>query len=55
MTELLKGIGPSAYVRDLAVWWRFYEKLLGLEIARAMSEDAKDITVAYKGGCPSAR
>ena len=50
MAELLQGIGPAAYVRNLAASRRFYEELLGLEIARVMSEDAKNIAVAYKAG-----
>jgi len=50
MTELLKGIGPAAYVRDLAMSRRFYEELLGLEIGRVISEGAKEIAVAYKAG-----
>ena len=50
MTELLKGIGPAPYVRDLAVSRRFYEELLGLEIGRIMSNGPKEIAIAYKAG-----
>jgi catechol 2,3-dioxygenase-like lactoylglutathione lyase family enzyme len=50
MTEMLRGIGPAAYVRDLAKARQFYEGLLGLETARIMSRNAREIAVAYKAG-----
>ena len=50
MTERLIGIGPAAYVRDLAASRRFYEGLLGLEVKRVMRRAEREIAVAYAAG-----
>ncbi|HUK59276.1 MAG TPA: VOC family protein [Stellaceae bacterium] len=46
MSELL-SVGPAAYVKDLAASRRFYEGLLGLEVARVMRRGEREIAVAY--------
>ena len=50
MAERMIGIGPAAYVRDLAASRRFYEELLGLEVRNVMRRAEKEIAVAYRAG-----
>ena len=50
MSEKLLSVGPAAYVRDLAASRRFYEGLLGLEVARVMQRGEREIAVAYAEG-----
>ena len=50
MTGTLQGVGPAAYVRDLARSRRFYEDVLGLEVKGVMRRNGAEIAVAYRAG-----